>query len=332
MDIPASDTPIEADSQDSHSDEWHTAEALQLTHFTAQASGHSTLFTIENNSKLVKPLNPHEAKIYEKIQEVPILHPHTAKYHGRYTDQASQTNVREHQIAGEYIVLQNLTAGFRHPCIMDVKLGQKNYTEARHDPEVIQKRRILMNATTAAEFGFRISGIRVFRPMLGNYLVRNSIHATRMLSNLDGTLMSAIKAYVNDGARVRLSLVEEFAKKIEALGVALAAQSSFDFMASSVLLIYEGDISVDGDTDEECVDVKLIDFDHTILTDSKADDSGVVVGVQSLAGLFRELANSIRMSQSTVLPHRSLPSPHTDDVEKKRPRSHSDPNFVHHHS
>lgn len=62
------------------------------------------------------------------------------------------------------VVLSNLTAGYVHPCVMDIKLGQKNYVEnGTLSPMTVQKRKIKCAATTASQLGFRISGMRVRR-------------------------------------------------------------------------------------------------------------------------------------------------------------------------
>jgi len=229
--------------------------------------------------------------------------------------------------------LSNLTAAYRHPCVMDIKLGQKNWVDddlESRGPEYIRKRRVMMNATTAAELGFRISGIRVYRPVFDNYLIRKSIHSTRMLSHLDGSLEEAILSYLNDGVCVRTSLITHFINKLDSLCHALNSQNKFDFMASSILLIYEGcpeqKLEQMGITPRERnVDVRLIDFDHTYILNQldEWEDSGVALGVESLARMFRKLSMTQNQRRSEISLQYNPNSGKKNDVDEKRPRSHS---------
>jgi len=68
-------------------------------------------------------------------------------------------------------------------------------------------------------------------------------------------------------------------------------------MASSVLLVYEGDTS---DDIEQHVDLRLIDFDHTqIHEDGTArDTAGVIFGVRSLIRLLKKILFAEQMSRS----------------------------------
>lgn len=76
------------------------------------------------------------------------------------------------------------------------------------------------------------------------------------------------------------------------------------------------------------VDVYLIDFDHTIILKGGniQEDTGVRLGVQSLALLFRKLMTLTMMSQSTfALGTRDSP----DDTERtRRRRSQSNPMLI----
>lgn len=79
------------------------------------------------------------------------------------------------------------------------------------------------------------------------------------------------------------------------LNLALKRNTKFDFRASSVLLIYEGDTSDSLESLHPRMDVRLIDFDHTEIipessqTDALNDPSGVRWGVRNLMQLFRKV-------------------------------------------
>lgn len=58
------------------------------------------------------------------------------------------------------IVLQDLTYGFTHPCVMDLKMGTSQSTRSQSAAKK-KWRSAKVNATTSAKLGVRLGGIRV---------------------------------------------------------------------------------------------------------------------------------------------------------------------------
>lgn len=58
-------------------------------------------------------------------------------------------------------MLENLTAGYKYPCVIDLKMGTKAWDEEVHTDLQIKWRKIKVRATTSADFGFRLGGLRV---------------------------------------------------------------------------------------------------------------------------------------------------------------------------
>lgn len=60
----------------------------------------------------------------------------------------------------EFIVLENLTWRFRLPCILDLKMGTRQYG----DNDTLEKRQskmVKVISTTSAKLGVRIAGMQV---------------------------------------------------------------------------------------------------------------------------------------------------------------------------
>ena len=57
-------------------------------------------------------------------------------------------------------MLENLTAGMKYPCIMDVKIGRRMY-DLDADPEKIARTRRKAAQTTTESLGFRLSGMKM---------------------------------------------------------------------------------------------------------------------------------------------------------------------------
>lgn len=184
---------------------------------------------------------------------------------------------------------------------MDLKLGRRNYI--KQNDYSTQKKKwmdIKCTATTSAKLGFRLSGAQVYKPSLEKYAIRKSKFGNRLS---ESQVISALEFFLNDGIRTRYELLPFFISRLRKLVNALADTSHLDFVASSLLLIYEGECcsttsrptrSNSSTTLKQ--DVRLIDFDHTVVKDSNSllqqDSSEVIFGIQTLIQIMSDLSKS----------------------------------------
>jgi hypothetical protein len=285
--------------------------------FAAAASGHSDFVRVDED-KLAKPCNPHEAKVYFEMKACPQLLPFTATFHGFLNGMdigvADNVHKRRFQTENRYIVLDDLTHGYMHPCVMDLKLGTKQYTvDTPHEKR--KKRKVKAVATTSARLGFRLGGVRVYKSSLKEWCVKKSSYGKRLTER---TFEEALHFYFNDGKRLRTELIPRFIDKLKQLLKAMETHSTcFDFIASSVLLIYEGAPYSKGSLSAESrggrLDVKLIDFDHTVIKSENPalakSDSGAAYGIRNLIKMLEVLL----FSSSKTLSYTDLPSLAAED-------------------
>ena len=66
-------------------------------------------------------------------------------------------SVGEHQ----YLVLENLTHGLKQPCVLDLKMGTQAYDEEATPEKIAREQK---KYPPQSVIGFRIVGMRVFRP------------------------------------------------------------------------------------------------------------------------------------------------------------------------
>jgi len=89
--------------------------------------------------------------------------------------------------------------------------------------------------------------------------------------------------------KYRIELIQPFLVKLQALHDIIDKCTEFDFMASSILLIYDGDYTLDT---QPSVDIRLIDFDHTIIYNNPSlviDAAGIRFGLSKLISYFRKI-------------------------------------------
>jgi len=271
------------------------SKPLIFQEFIQQASGHSQLFVIGN--KLAKPCNPHEKQAYEELSKDLIIGPFTPKYYGTMFQLHPGVRIRKAQQPNYFILLENLTANYKQPCVMDLKLGLKNYCSKVHTARTVLHRTIKCAATTAKTLGFRVSGIRVYRASKDQFIVRNNKDSRFGNRLTEKTLLRLMEYFLSDGIRTRVELIPKFTSKLLKLLDALEKQTKFDFLASSVLLIYEGAYQKNCNNQ---VDVRVIDFDHaTIWHEGKATDyAGVKVGIRSILDMLKQCYTRSLRTQS----------------------------------
>jgi len=164
----------------------------------------------------------------------------------------------------------------------------------------IKIRKLRLVSSTAGKLGVRLSGLRVYRPLENNYIIHNSRLGDRLSTSND--LKKVLKFYLHDGEHLRTELIPPFIQSLKKLHDAIQHQTTFDFQASSILLIYEGqnDKTTQQSTPSPNVDVRLIDFDHASHRPYPVDEdtTGVALGISTVLNLFEQILQSTQKSRS----------------------------------
>ena len=190
----------------------------------------------------------------------------------------------------EYLVLEDITAGFTHPCIMDMKMGTRQHgADASADKK--RKQMAKCRATTSAELGLRICGQQVYQPASSDYVCRDKYFGRQVTVN---GFPAALAAYFVDGAADRTLFVAPLVARLQAILGELERCERVRLYSSSLLFVYEGDPSV---TDASRCDVRLIDFAHSTM-DATADDDDCADGPDQ--GYLMGLRNLIRFLGAIV--------------------------------
>lgn len=156
--------------------------------------------------------------------------------------------------------LEDLTRWYRHPCIIDIKIGHRTWY-AHADPGYIERCRLKDAATTQSSLGFKICGMQVFRHGRGGYWRASK----RWCKTLPEVLVDkALASFAHNEHGLRPSDVY-----LGALGVSAQLQEleswferqfEFHFYSASLLVLYEGDAA---NSAQARVRVRLVDFAHT---------------------------------------------------------------------
>lgn len=161
----------------------------------------------------------------------------------------------------QFVVLENLLADHKFPCVLDIKLGRKQRVYDCSEA----KRKLLESRcahSTSASLGFRICGMQLYQKDTGEYISQDK-YVGRALD--DQGAVQNLKQYFNDGVTVRTSEIHRMLDKLKHLHKAMSEQHVFHFLSVSLLLIYDSD-------SENKVDARLIDFANAISRDELPDE------------------------------------------------------------
>ena len=134
-----------------------------------------------------------------------------------------------------YLVLDELTASFRHPCVLDLKMGTQTFDEvassAKRDAEL---RKFPHQHAT----GCRIAGLRTFQPSASAYDTRSK-EWCRALTPDD--MPRALRCFLTCNGEVPLSLskLHCILSQLQRLRELFAVQREFRLYSSSLLLLHD---------------------------------------------------------------------------------------------
>lgn len=194
----------------------------------------------------------------------------------------------------KHAVMEDLTHGFQHPCVMDIKLGKKTWYEGASE-KYIQKCLEKDASTTSGKLGFRVAGMQVYEPSSGNSwkadrkwckdITEENMEAIlgRFVSlhpfeeKVEGETLAS-QVYRGPGA-----ILEQLAQ----LRAWFSVQTSYHFYSSSILAVYEGQPTTDGSPPK--TSLRLVDFAHVI--DGKGEiDNNFLEAIDSVSSYLAKIA------------------------------------------
>jgi len=193
----------------------------------------------------------------------------------------------------QFLVMENLVARFRCPCIIDLKMGTRHYGDDA-SPEKVAMHRQRAASTTSGQYGTRICGMQYFDEFTGQYIYLDKYYGR----SLDFTgLRTTIGRFLLDGQRCsRVALARAFLRRLQALSQTISKMDGLRLYSSSLLLIYDGASPApltDGDADQ-AVEVRMVDFAHSTFPAFLDDprhrgvDTGYLTGLATLIGAIKE--------------------------------------------
>ncbi|KAJ2741297.1 hypothetical protein GGI20_005286 [Coemansia sp. BCRC 34301] len=285
-----------------------TAGETQLQLLEHQVAGHGGVMRVGDGKVVAKPLIQREQEFYEASIRCAKFKAFIPEYYGTL-QQEGVPDSSSAAGAGSYICLENLTAGYERPCILDVKIGKRLY-DIDASPEKLARMAKKAQESTIGLLGVHISGMSVAgvtspaRDWLRKLTVETIKGAFAMYFSGAESLVSA---------EYRRFVIEQFIQEVEELAVVIKSVETRMY-SSSLLFVYDasktrheqfvsrgkcgsdkGSTDSDGDDDDDddssdgLLDVKAIDFAHSHWVPGQGCDELYLDGLENLAEIFRGL-------------------------------------------
>ncbi|MEW5302442.1 MAG: hypothetical protein WDW36_005228 [Sanguina aurantia] len=204
----------------------------------------------------------------------------------------------------QLLILSDVCHGMSKPCVIDIKVRKTLASSPRPglrsdllmdmmglstaydwaDPSSTRKNRLKDASTTQSSMGFRVCGYRVYRPATGDYVVVGKEHGRRLTPD---TMQAALAHFAAAGSSTPATVFRSALPQLRQLETWFSTQTSLQFFASSVLIVYDGDVthSQEGTTSSSMhqqVRVQMIDFAHSFPITSGHLDTNVLTGIRTL--------------------------------------------------
>jgi len=194
---------------------------------SAVVGGHAEAFVTSSPGVMDKRADPAEVAFYEDAKNGLWPSRFLPAYYGHATRDGA-----------DFVSLQDLTHGFKQPCILDLKMGTQTYLEGERNTGKRLGMAMVDHLTGSKAIGVRLVGLKVYHPHA--HKVFKADKQAGMSIGADHTMAEVLAFFLSDGARIRAELVEAFYRRLKLLLAHFESQSRYRFIGSSLLWVYDG--------------------------------------------------------------------------------------------
>ena len=244
-------------------------------HFYGRSKTKFGLLERCSTGEVLKPLlnpprGPREHEFYEIMFVRPIspeltkLRPFLPQYNGTY-EYSNMT----------YLILENIIRTYEKPCVIDIKLGRITYDEEATQEKI---ERQINKFQPASEIGFQLLGWKVYSHKEQTYIYHDKQCARSLTKD---ELVHGMANFFGANERDHRAIVRAVLVRLIDLYEIMSKQFEFVFIASSILIVYDGTIRDDYDEQSIRVDVRLVDFAHVFQSKHKNQaDENLLFGLK----------------------------------------------------
>eukprot|EP00667_Euglena_gracilis_P005877 EG_transcript_5919 len=267
-----------------------------LLQFQNKVAGRHMMF-LSPDGYLCKDASRSQAELdfYIKLREDPAnpLHEFLAEYYGQFYISPRDLSQQCPGVLGmaldgdpdqllHFMALQDMTHGMLHPCLADVKMGRQQFAPGAHNQESKTKK---TNQTISATLGFRLCGTKVYCPETSGYVLQDKYDCRQ---HTKWQIQEQFQAFFRSSGGVRRDVLRCILGKLHRLLQHMERQTEWLFYTSSLVMMYDGDQTVDPQPN-----VVLVDFAHTIPSEGQVDRN-FLGGLKNLIDVLQCIATDLK--------------------------------------